>query len=105
MERWGHPTHTAAYSHTEIVKFILVNVVDKNPLNVQGKTPLSMAANTGHLETYRLICPYVDDPVPLNLKMNWYKKATKQEISNYFRFMQRAQRAQFEGNPAFSPGF
>ena len=100
------PLHTAARKcHTEIVKFILANVVDKNPVNVHGKTPLSIAASNGRLETYRLICPYVDDPVPLNLKMNWYKKATKQEISNYSRFMQRAQRAQFEGNPAFSPGF
>ena len=101
------PLHTAArMCHTEIVKFILANVVDKNPVNVQGKTPLSMAASTGHLETYRLICPYVDDPVPLNLHMNWFKKGvTMQDVSNYFRFMQRAQRAQFEGNPAFSPGF
>ena len=101
------PLHTAARKcHTEIVKFILANVVDKNPVNVQGKTPLSLAASTGHLETYRLICPYVDDPVPLNLKMTWFKKGvTRQDISNYFRFMQRAQRAQFEGNPAFSPGF
>ena len=101
------PLHTAArMCHTEIVKFILANVVDKNPVNVQGKTPLSMAASTGHLETYRLICPYVDDPVPLNLHMNWFKKGvTMQDVSNYFRFMQRAQRAQFEGNLAFSPGF
>ena len=98
------PLHTAARKcHTEIVKFILVNVVDKNPVNVKGKTPLSMAANTGHLETYRLICPYVDDPVPLDLQMEI--AMTNHDVSNYFRFMQRAQLAQLEGNPAFSPGF
>ena len=97
------PLHTAAYRDTEIVKFILVNVVDKNPVNVHGKTPLSIAASNGRLEIYRLLCPYVDDPVPLNLKMRI--KMTKQDISTWFRFMQRAQRAQFEGNPAFSPGF
>lgn len=100
------PLHVATMNgHTDIVKFILVNVVDKNPVNVNRQTPLSLAANNGSLEIYRLICPYVDDPVPLNLKMSWFKNVTSQEISIYFRFMQRAQLAQFEGNPAFSPGF
>jgi ankyrin repeat protein len=98
------PLHTAARkSHTVIVKFILTNVVDKNPVNENGKTPLSLAANNGSLETYRLICQYVDDPVPLDLQMEI--AMTNHDVSNYFRLMQRAQLAQLEGNPAFSPGF
>ena len=97
------PLHTEArYGHTEIVKFILENMVDNNPVNENGDTPLALAANNGHLETYRLMCPYAEDPVPLDLKMRIFM--TNQDVSNYFQFMHPAQRAQLEGIPGFSPG-
>ena len=38
------PLHAAArYGHTEIVEFILANVVDKNPVNEDGVTPFHAA--------------------------------------------------------------
>ena len=69
--RWGDgetPLHTATrYGHTEIVEFILANVVDKNPVNENGDTPLSLAAKYEFMEIYRIICQHVKDPVPLEL--------------------------------------
>ena len=70
--RWGDgetPLHTATrYGHTEIVEFILANVVDKNLVNENGDTPLSLAAKNESMEIYRLICQHVKAPLPLDLR-------------------------------------
>ena len=48
--------HAAArYGHTEVVKSILSNVIDKNPENEDGDTPLHEAAEKGELETVRFL--------------------------------------------------
>ena len=45
------PLHAAArYGHTEIVKFILANVVDKHPVNDYGQTPFFEATKNGFKE-------------------------------------------------------
>ena len=50
------PLHVAArYGHTEVVKFILANVVDKNPVNEDGVTPFHEATKNGSLEICKLI--------------------------------------------------
>ena len=54
--------------HADIVESILVNVVDKNPVNKKGETPLSIAAKYGFMEIYGLICQYVKDRLPLDLR-------------------------------------
>ena len=49
------PLHAAArYGHTEVVKFILSNVVDKNPVNDNGDTPLRETTKNGFMEIRKL---------------------------------------------------
>ena len=53
--------HAAArYNHTEVVKFILSKVIDKNPENEDGDTPLHEAAKNGPLEICKLICLHIN---------------------------------------------
>ena len=54
--------------HADIVESILVNVVDKNPVSKKGETPLSTAAKNEFVKIYILICQYVKDRLPLNLR-------------------------------------
>ena len=54
--------HFAAQEgHTEICKFLIEIVEDKNPLNNTGLSLLHCAANKGHLETYKLIMEHFKD--------------------------------------------
>ena len=56
------PLHVAArYGHTEVVEFILANVVDKNPVNKKGDTPLHDAASNGLLDICISICQHLND--------------------------------------------
>ena len=48
------------YRHTEVVKFILSKVIDKNPENEDGDTPLHEAAKNGSLEICKLICLHIN---------------------------------------------
>ena len=53
-----------------MVEFILANVVDKNPKNENGDTPLHQAAKNGFLEICKLICQHAKDTYPENIKNN-----------------------------------
>ena len=56
------PLHAAVMNgHTEVVDFILANVVDKSPVNKNGDTPLHKAAKNGSFEIFKLICQYFKD--------------------------------------------
>ena len=49
----------AAVDNTEIVKYILPLVEEKNSFNEVNETPLLFAINNGNLEMTRLICQHV----------------------------------------------
>ena len=53
-----------------MVEFILANVVDKNPENENGDTPLHQAAKKGFLKICKLICQHAKDKYPENIKNN-----------------------------------
>ena len=48
------------YGRTEVVKFILSKVIDKNPENEDGDTPLHEAAKNGSLEICKLIYLHIN---------------------------------------------
>ena len=53
-----------------MIEFILANVVDKNPKNENGDTPLHQAAKNGFLKICKLICQHAKDTHPENIKNN-----------------------------------
>ena len=68
------PLHAAicfsTSGNTDIVEFILANVVDKNPENLNGDTPLHEAARNGFLEICKLICQHAKDTNPEHIENN-----------------------------------
>ena len=68
------PLHAAMYfgnsCNTGMIEFILANVVDKNPKNENGDTPLHQAAKNGFLEICKLICQHAKDTHPECIKNN-----------------------------------
>ena len=51
-------------SESEILRLILDNVQEKNPIDFYGVTPLHEAAKNGHFETFKLIFENVTEKNP-----------------------------------------
>ena len=50
----------------DVCRVIIGKIVDKNPANNIGSTPLHYAANNGYLDICRLIINNVDNMLPYN---------------------------------------
>ena len=65
--------HIAAErGHSEICRYIMQNISDKNPAaDVNHWTPLHLAIENGHLDTLNVIMEYADDKNPYLQRSKW----------------------------------
>ena len=64
--RNGTPFHKAAGLGIEICKLFINNLINKNPCDNNGNTPLYMAARSGHLEVCTQLMENLHDNNPKN---------------------------------------
>ena len=88
--KWTSFHVSARRGHAELCRYIISNLIDKNPAEEEsGRTPLVLAITHGHLETCKVIMEHLDDKNPsyigepaLQLAM-WQKLYERQEDIYY----------------------
>jgi ankyrin repeat protein len=72
----------AKKGHLDICELILKNVVDKNPQNNAGKTPLTLASENDHINVCSLICQYLSKNENKNEDTNENNNVNNNENKN-----------------------
>ena len=77
------------FSYFEIFKFIIDNIVDKNPEDIWGNTPLHFAARQGHFKICKYILQNVVDKDPENKYGETpFQCVSEEKLEEYFKILE-----------------